>query len=643
MAETLPDSEDTARAIARRAEARRLALQGEQSVLRTRYEAIMRWVNPPWDPVGQRIDPRPEMATPDRGGRNVLHIDLISSSLSRWAALKAGAMPIFRVVPPFVAPPVEAADPQETARLYKQYDLDRAIAQSKSTGMENVINEWISANNFHRTLLWAAWASEAFGKAVLKSGWDPVERVPTAELMEDPSKVYYAWTKRYGNRKLAWTLLVDQMDVEEAEIRFGLEIPHDNLSVDYGRWVGTTDEAEYDVRPEQSASNQRMIYAMEYWELIREEDQPTQTLYALIVGGRVVDGPYYYPWKRLPFHVLENEHIPTWKHGKSLAEVMIPINEAYDDMLDRQQQVIEFESGPRYKGLNMANSDDEIDIPAPFQMLPLREGEDVQQIDTRVDFWPSQVHAEELRQAKYRATGLTPIAEGMSPNAQTSGRAMSAEWRAVELPLAVRLINQTPELRDLLNCWFDYAEAYDADIKKLSKGYRRFKVLWEPLDIRDKTERTLDIVQRYNANLLDLETALEESGYENVDEMVSKIRSYLVDPIFNPLRYQQYLTLQQLELSIQQMAIQTQQMAQQAGVAPGQPTPEQIGQQGATAAGQAAQAPAGPVTEAMNQPGQGPNFSGLPIDTSILSQTPLQGGIGNRAIVPLGTNNQPAR
>lgn len=624
---TLPDITPESRAIAKRAEARRMALQGEQSVLRQRYEAIMRWVNPPWDPLSQVIDPRPELASPERGGRTLLHVDLVASSLTRWASLKAGAMPIFRVQPPWVAPVVETGDPQEDARRYKQYDLDRAIAQGLSSGMENTITEWVEANNFHRTLLWSAWASEAFGKAVLKSGWDPVEGIPTVELLEDPSKVYYAWTKRYGNRKLAWVLLVDQMDIGEANARYGIDLPTTELGVDYGRWTSTTDDADYDVRPEQQASVNRMVTVMEYWELLHGEK--TRCQYALIVGGRVINGPYVYPWQRLPYHVLENEHIPTWSHGKSTAESLIPINMAYDDLLDRQQQVIEFESGPRYKGLNMANSD-EVDIPSAFEMLPLREGEDIQQIDTRVDFWPSQVHAEELRQAKYRATGLTPIAEGMSPNAQTSGRAMSAEWRAVELPLASRLITMTPELRDLLICWWDYAEAYSPDAKKLAKGYRRFKVLWEPLDIRDKTERVLDVVQRYNANLVDLETALEETGYENVDEMVSKIRSYLVDPIFNPLRYQQYLTLQQLEITIQQMRMQTEQMAAET-------QGSQLQAQGAGAAAQAAAVPGGPVTEGQNQPGASPNFGGLPLETSILSQTPLQGGIGNRAIVPLSS------
>jgi len=336
-------------------------------------------------------------------------------------------------------------------------------------------------------------------------------------------------------------------------------------------------------------------------------------------------------------------------HGRSLGERVIGINAAYDDMLTKQQEVIEFEAGPRYKGLNMGNSGDEVEMPSPFELLPLREGEDIQQIDTRVDFFPTQVHAEELREAKYHSTGLTPIAWGMSPNAQTSGRALSAEWRAVELPLAAKLINLTPEVLSIFRFWWDLAEQYHPEYRDLADGYRRFEVIWEPLDIRDSSERTLDTIQLVNANLMDPETAMQKVGIENADEVMARIRQYLVDPVYNPLRYQQYLILQQLEIQIRMAALQLQQQEAAMGMQPSVPSspggalpPLDLGQevaataqQGENAAGVAAQGPAGPVTEGMNQPGTVPGGGGGGplVDTSVLSQTPMQGGMGNRAMV----------
>jgi hypothetical protein len=655
----LPDNTPETRAIQSRAEARHLALMADNQVLRDRYEEVMRWVNPPWDPISRRVDPRIEEATAERGGVSKLHVDHTNQVVDRWAVLTAGAPFVFRCQPPYVPAPVANPDkPEEAATDRKMYDIDRAIAQDLATRMENQTQIWIEANDLDRTMMWMAWAKEAFGKAIVRTGWDQDEGIPTAELMENPSTVFYGWSRRYGRRQLAWVAVVDEVDASEANRRYHLNLPlDDNGALDVSSWTGSLDQGDMDVRSEQNAAVNRFITIMEYHELItnRKGDGKTEALQALIIGGRVVEMEYY-PWKRLPFHIFENQHIPTYMHGKSVAESEIPINEALDDLIARQHEVVEFESGPRYVGLNMANSGDDVDVPGPFELLPLREGEDIRQLDTRVDFFPSELHSNQLYEGSHRATGLTPIAWGMSPNAQTSGRAMSAEWRAVELPLTGRLVNMGPEVKAMMECWWDYAETYSAEARRLSsyKGrasYRRFKILWIPIDIRDKTEKTLDIIQRLQANILDPETAIEESGYENGDEIMAKIKAYLVDPVYNPLRYQQYLTLQQLELQIEQQQLQNAQMKAQAGQQPGGPPPEgpptgDLAAQGANAAGQAAQGPGGPVSEANNQagtvPGGGGQGGGIPIDTSILSQTPLAGGIGNRAIVPLGGAGAPA-
>ena len=653
---TLPPLDDFTRGIVDRAEARHIALMADNQLLRDRYTEIMNWVNPPWDPIEKRLDPRSDQASMARDGVAKIHVDHTNQTVDRWAVLQAGAPFVFRVVPPFVPPPVpNPNDPAQTVFDRKMYELDRAIAQDLASRMENRTQEWIERNDLDRLMLWVAWAKEAFGKAIVRSGYDMAEKLPTAELMENPSTCFYGWSRRYGRRELSWFAVVEDISVEEVNRRFGLGLPTDsNGAFDAGSWIGTIDRGDFDIRSEQNQSVNRYVTAMEYHETGHKTlDGQPGVLQALIIASRVVEWNVY-PWKRLPFHVFENQHIPTYMHGKSIAESEIPINEALDDLLSRQHEVVEFESGPRYVGLNMANSGDDADVPGPFELLPLREGEDIRQLDTRIDFFPSELHSNQLYEATHRGTGLTPIAWGMSPNAQTSGRALSAEWRAVELPLAGRLINMGPEVKALMECWWDYGEAYDADVRDIStyktenkpgvRSYRRFKIIWIPLDIRDKTERTLDVIQRLQANILDPETAIEETGYENSDEIMAKVKAYLLDPVYNPLRYQQYLTLQQLELQIQQMQMQNDAMQQQAGGSPqGAPSPADTAQQGANAAGQAAQGPGGPVTEAQNQQGQSPGgggAGGLPIQTSILSQVPLQGGIGNRAIVqgPNATN-----
>jgi hypothetical protein len=639
-AAALPEQTPEQRQIAARAAARRLALTGEQALLRMRYEEVMQWANPPWDQLSKRVNPRPEKTTAARKGEPILHIDKVGPVLMRWAVLEMGKMPTFRVDPAYVAPPHTDRDPEKEAANRKVFEIERQIAQLKSTQMENMTQEWIELNHLHRTLFWAAWGKRAFGVSILRTGWDEIEGIPTCDLLENPSQVYRGWTKRHGRRLLSWVNVAEAMSPEEANYRFGVQIPMDaDGNVEWAAWTGALEIGDMDARPEQQGTVGRMVWAEEYWELVREKGQKTKAVNCFIVGGRVIQGPHTYPWQRLPFHIVENEHILTYEHGKSTAEVMIPINAAYDDMLDRQHTVIEFESGPRYKGINMAHTDDETDVPEPFKMIPLREGEDIQQLDTRVDFFPTQLHSNELKEAKYEGTGLTPIAEGMSPNAQTSGRALSAEWRAVELPLFAAIINWEPELLDIFRDWWDFGEFWSSDVKKLGAGYRRFRLKWEPVDVRDATEKTLEIVQLLQNHIIDPELAMEMKGIENPDEVMARIKTYLTDPIYNPLGFQQYLVLKQLTISVQMQELQYQQlvgqMQQQQGTTP---PGEQPGQGQTPPGAQPGQQPApgqGPVTEAQNQPGQSPQFGGVPVNTDILSRTPLQNGSGNQVTATL--------
>lgn len=658
IAAQLPEITDETRAIAERARTRRLALVGDLTSLRLRYEEIMRWINPPWDPIAGLPDPRPEQASMARDGVSKIHTDLVGPVVNRWAALQAGVPFVFRCRPLYIAPPVENPnDQQATETARKLYEIDRQREQNRTAAIEEQTQQWMLDAHFDRTWLWGAWSREAFGKAIFKTGWDPDEKRPTLELYENPSTVAYGWSKRYGNRRLAWVSVFDQIDPIEAYRRFGIELPLDrNGALDAAAWTGSADDTtDMDTRAEQSEQLATMLTVEEYWEWVpRERDADGDegaggARYSFILAGRVLETRLYPFLKRLPFHVTEAEHVLTYLHGKSTAESAMAINAAYDDLLTRQHEVIEFESGPRYVGIGMKNAD-EVDIPAPFELLPLDDNQQIIQLDTRVDFFPSELHAKQLiEEALTRSTGLTAIAWGMSPNAQTSGRAMTAEWRAVELPLTSRLLNMIPEAREIFACWWDYAEAYSSDAKAIRREGRQFEVIPVSFDIRDKTEKTLDIIQRLQAHIIDPETAIEESGYENVGEIMARIRRFLLDPVWNPLNVQQYLTLQQLALSIRQQALEVAAMEQQAGQqagseAPGgpgtTPTPESIAAQGIQAAGQGAQGPSGPVTEANNQPGTSPGpGAGVPLDTGILLRTPIQGGIGNQTQVQLSPSS----
>ena len=94
------------RAMASAIEQRRLALSSQNAQLRARYDEVMRWVNPPWDSISRRADPRPEMALARRNGRPVIHADWTRSAIGRWAVLEMGRLPAIRVPPRYVPGPL---------------------------------------------------------------------------------------------------------------------------------------------------------------------------------------------------------------------------------------------------------------------------------------------------------------------------------------------------------------------------------------------------------------------------------------------------------------------------------------------------------------------------------------------------------
>lgn len=678
------------RKIVKRVEGRRLSLSGDQAQQRLRMEEIMRWINPVFDPVANTIAPHPEMATAERQGKPVLHADWTGQGVIRWTALIGGEPPIFRVEPPHVGTPLPSDNADQDLANKKRYEIDRLIADDKAGQMESQTAIWSEAANLERVLLWGVFSFVAFGKGVIRSTWNPEDNQPTAEVMENPSQVYCGWSKRWGKRKLSWVSVIEEIAPEEANRRFGLSIPINEVTgaVDWGTWLGHMDEGEFDIRPEQAQAQNRYVHAIEAWEYtvdpadqavyndalkaynasvstIKEGDTSPKppvppkpkAMYCFIVANRIIEGPRYYPFKRLPFHVLDN-HILTYAHGKAISESIIPLNRAYDLTLDKEQDVIEFESGPRYKGLNMdGGTGEQVDMPRAGEMIPLPTGQDIQQLDARVDFFPAQVHGNELREAKYKASGLTPIAWGMSPNAQTSGRAMTAEWRAVELPLVWYLRNISPEIKELYQSWWDYAEMYLPEAREIANGYRRFKLIWKPMDVRDRTEVTQDLIAQLQAGLVDPETAISEVGRENTTEIITRVKEYFLDPVWNPLRYQQILTLQQLTLNIQaaQMQLEAQRQAiaqQQQQQGGGQPAPgsQQVGGMPSTDA-LVAQGQVAAVQEGQQQPGvPGSNSNNAPqppgalagAQSNILLRGPMEGGIGSQVNVPLGGGIAPA-
>jgi hypothetical protein len=352
--------------------------------------------------------------------------------------------------------------------------------------MENQTAGVASGRDLDRTLLWAAWCKEAFGKAIVKTGWDPDDGLPTAELYENPSTVYYGWSKRYGNRKLAWALVTDELDVSEANARYGVDLPLDQYGgLHMSSWTGALDQGDMDQRPEQQQEIARYVNAVEYWELAAELASPIDPA----TGSR---SPLAAPHRRplLPHHRRPgrrrarrgirgrscrstSSRTSTSRPGRTASRSPRSPSRSTRPSTTCSIDSTRSSSSSRGRGSRASTCSTRATRSTSRRRStsPLREGEDIAQIDARVDFFPSELHAGQLCDGQYKSTG--PDADRVGHVAERADLGPGDERRVARgrAPAHRPARQHDARYRAIYECWWDYAEEYRKAPRKSLKGY----------------------------------------------------------------------------------------------------------------------------------------------------------------------------
>ncbi len=88
-------------------------------------------------------------------------------------------------------------------------------------------------------------------------------------------------------------------------------------------------------------------------------------------------------------------------------------------------------SAPRFQLLNSVHGRD-VYLPGAFELVAREDQEWIEQILTRIDVFPAQAHFTILTDCCIGSPEWPPIVRGLIANAQTSGRALTASWKATE-------------------------------------------------------------------------------------------------------------------------------------------------------------------------------------------------------------------
>ncbi len=618
----------------------RLAMESEMQFVRTRAQTYLRWYSPPY---------REELGTHDAWdelpiaaediGLTRANFPIARACVDIWASLEAAKPPMVRAEPERIDPPIPSLDQDEELRSRLYYGVRKKLEGYRANARSARIRSWMRRDAFPLKHFTAVRRKNLYGFAWAKVWPDPYARRPVSHVIRNPTTVYPVWSSRDPGDVEA-ILVAYQMSARKAAVKWpelGLEVRAGRVDVggDTGRYQELNNRW-YD-------STRTMVWVEEFWWLDRtyERDVMTASKAHVIVRvlNRVVEQGSH-EWRHLPFVYWENTDERD-SYGWSDIASVIDINDEFNRRLSQEGDIIGSYSAPRFQLLNSLAGRD-VEMPGPFELIPLSDQERIEQILTRIDVYPTQQHFTILTDLLHRVSGLPPIVWGLIANAQTSGRALTASWKATEARLAPKLMRNEQSLGRYLDIVLDYAEVYDWDgaRKLFAEGdandrFRDFRWEFPPMEPRDFQEVTMNAITKRDAGLQDTIAAMREIGDEAAEDTLEAVLAEALNIFLHPDKSQAFLLAQNAELQNQLLALQLQAQGGAGGPQNLATVAQAVGQGAAAQANaQAAQAPTGAAGAPLP-----PTQAGGPVAGNAGVQAPLQAP-GNMSSGTLFRNGQ---
>lgn len=576
----------------------RTAMEGEMADVRERSRTYLNWYAPAFDYRLRRHDAWEEpIDWNEDAGTTRNNFPISRAVVDIWTSLEAAKSPIPRAEPENVPPPPPEIDQGRAMIQREQYMMERTTESRKADIRSRVFRSWLRKDNFGLKQHKVVKKKNLHGFAWMKVVPDFVDGRPRTHVMHDPTTVYPIWSTR-NPEDMEAVLNVQRENAVMANRKYdlGLDIDDTNGRVVFQRGYDNGHYEELNNR--YYDSTRTMVWVEDFWWIEREFDGSTMTdsrVYHIVrVLGkiRVFEN---YPWTNVPFVYWENnDERDSW--GWSDIANVIDINDELNRRMSEEGDIISMFSQPRFQLLG-AMGEREVDMPGPLELLALQDTERIEQILTRIDVWPAQQHIQQLTELLYQVSGLPPIVWGLISNAQTSGRALTASWKATETRLVPKMKRNQQSLERMTKIFIDYGRQYDWQGSNLMFDSRwggvfdDFRWKFPPMEPRDFQEVTMDAITRRDAGLTTTVKAMRDTGDEDAEETFEEVMAENNNIFIHPDKVQAFLLAQRAQLDNMAMA---QQMGQQA---PAQTSPatvaQTVGQAREAAGTQPAVAPAG--------------------------------------------------
>lgn len=622
----------------------RLEMDGEMADVRRRSQAYLRWYSPPFEPDLGAHDSWNTPIRADDVGTSRTTITIPRAVVDIYASLEAAAAVRVRADPERLGPMVPSVDQYEAQRQQVYYAWRRSVESWKSDVRSARMRQFLRRDGFDIKQFYATRKKNLHGFAWTKLLPNRQRKVVESHVVRDPTNVYPMWSSRTPG-DLDAILCVQLVGARLANQRYdlGLEFERDGVTVNLATGV---DQGDYQDMDDRYVDRSRtMVWVEELWWVDRDfkemgRDGPSSVVYCAVrVAGRPIAFYRYPGWRYIPFVYWQNSDERDWTGWSDVANVM-DIADEINRRYSQQGDTIGMYSSPRFQVLGTVYGRD-ISMPGPFQKVDLQDAERIEQILTRIDTYPTDRHFDMSMELLHRATGLPPIVWGLINNAQTSGRALSASWKATETRLAPKLAADQESVKRHVTIVEHLAYEYDwyggREVWRTNEDetFEDWRFEFPPMEPRDFMEVTQDAITKRDAGLITTIMAMRATGDEAAEETLQEVLAERMDVRLQPTYVQQKLLADRTQLDnmayAQQVLGQQQQggqpfntatvsqamgqaaAAQQSGMAQGQP--------------QGAQEGTLPPTQA-NSPGNAGNTK-----TTAMIQ---DGRVTNRQIVEMG-------
>lgn len=530
----------------------RLAMESDMRVVRTKAQTYLNWYSPPFDEGLGTHDAWVNPIRLEDLGLTRANFPISRAVVDIWTALESAKPPTLWAQPEPVAPPPPSFDQDETLRRRLVAEAFKQLNAYKGARRAAIVRQQMRRDDMAYKAFLAHRKKNLYGFSWSKVWPNRAEKRTVSHTLHNPTTVYPIWSSREPG-ELEMVLVAYQMNVNKANALYDLGL--DTRGGRVGR--GSDSGVHREVAEKWYDSTRTMVWVEEFWWREIKYDRQGNIVDSAVacvkrVTDQIVETAVYPDWTRLPWVYWENSDERDSFGWSDIAPV-IDINDELNRRISQQGDIIGMYSAPRYQLLNSFPGRD-VEMPGPFELISLSDTEKIEQVLTRIDIFPTQAHADIMFDLLHRVTGLPPIVWGMIQNAQTSGRALSASWKATEARLAPKLMRDQRSYDDYLLLNLQYHEVYDwRGAKTLltddnGERFRDFRWEFPPMEPRDFMEVTQNEITKRDAGFTTTLKGIRATGDEAAEDTWEEVQAEMLNIFAHPDKVQAFLLAQRAEL-----------------------------------------------------------------------------------------------